>query len=372
MMIACSASAGNVLLTWDPNPDTQRVIRYGVYERLGNQHVYFGFVKTNVATLLNVPVGDHCFVVTALNAGGESGFSQEACVTVITSGPNDGQIILQDGRDTPGNGNGNTGTLPPLGDFEQDYSDQALLWDLSGYYDEVLYDDGTNRLEADYVMEVDGMGRMDGTGTFDLNISNPDRPISMRGTVTIRGRISSVRDVLRATYRLSFEGAGDSLGTPIALRSSLSVMSEMDPSQSEMHGTLRGSLLVRVDRQRPVISRILSKDFSMPVPAPADGAWTFRLQDISASGPRLNRLEGTASIDLSNGRSFSLDSMRGNFNSIRGTTMLSARGSRTNLASRGVSAMLWSEGGDDLLVDRVMIRVLGQRVLLRQLQQANP
>jgi len=369
-MVALHAQAATVTLNWDFHPESQKVIRYGIYERVGNGFTYFGFVTDNQAVLLNVPIGSHCFTITALNGKGESRFSKEACTDILTAGTTDGPIELEGGQGgNNGNGNGNSlpSVLPPGGDYLVDLEEDTRLWDLSGFYDEVIYDDGTNRLVAAYVLEADSMGRLDGTGTFDLSIADPVQPINVDGIVTIRGRMSSSRNVVRTSYRLAFDGAGLVQNSPMTFKSSLNVRSEMDESLTQMIGSVRGSLRIRIDGQRPITRGIRGAEFDTPVPTPADGQWTFRLQNISASGPQLNRLSGAASIDLSNGREFTLDTVRGNFNKRRNTSTISARGSRTNFLSRGVSMSLWAEEGGDLMVDRVMIRVLGQRIRLLNL-----
>jgi len=63
----------------------EEVFGYMVYEKFADGSVAkFGKVGVNRAALVNVPVGHHCFVITAANEHGESDYSKEVCIDVHT------------------------------------------------------------------------------------------------------------------------------------------------------------------------------------------------------------------------------------------------------------------------------------------------
>lgn len=85
LIVATSLHAGKVRLVWDTNPKEELVQSYVLYEHLDRVFVRLKTVFTNSATLTNVSVGPHCYVVTASNFWGESIFSNEACTLIHTA-----------------------------------------------------------------------------------------------------------------------------------------------------------------------------------------------------------------------------------------------------------------------------------------------
>ena len=85
LFLASNLCAGEVKLAWDPNPPQDLVQSYIVYEHFHDTTTFIAIeqVSTNWATLLAVPPGEHCYVVTASNFWGESVFSNEACTMVL-------------------------------------------------------------------------------------------------------------------------------------------------------------------------------------------------------------------------------------------------------------------------------------------------
>jgi Concanavalin A-like lectin/glucanases superfamily/Immunoglobulin domain/Bacterial TSP3 repeat len=99
LVLSFSAVGGEVKLVWDANPPADLVQGYIVYEHASDTYTRLVDVKTNRATVLNVPPGYHCYVVTATNAWGESDFSNSACTEVMVGDPLTGITISAQPQD---------------------------------------------------------------------------------------------------------------------------------------------------------------------------------------------------------------------------------------------------------------------------------
>ena len=63
--LSCTAQASKVELVWDPNPASDLIQAYIVYEHVGKEYVRIETVGTNAIIMPDVAVGRHCYVVTA-------------------------------------------------------------------------------------------------------------------------------------------------------------------------------------------------------------------------------------------------------------------------------------------------------------------
>ena len=94
LVLVSPTMAGEVKLVWDPNPPQDLVQAYIVYEHVDHKtYTPMATVTTNAVTLTGVPVGEHCYVVTASNFWGESVFSNEACTRVLVNDGDDPDYV---------------------------------------------------------------------------------------------------------------------------------------------------------------------------------------------------------------------------------------------------------------------------------------
>ena len=78
------ANAASVSLTWDANPPEQGVTFYSVYELIGTTWTKLQSTPETTVALQDLAPGPHRYAVTASNATGESGRSNEVTATPAT------------------------------------------------------------------------------------------------------------------------------------------------------------------------------------------------------------------------------------------------------------------------------------------------
>ncbi len=80
-------------LSWNPNPSSDAVTVYYVYEHVGTAYNKLGSLPAPAGTatltydLGDLPTGPHAYVVSAVNAAGESAKSNEVSTTVALAVP---------------------------------------------------------------------------------------------------------------------------------------------------------------------------------------------------------------------------------------------------------------------------------------------
>ena len=89
--LATKASA-SWTLAWDANDPSDNVITYHLYEHVNGEYNFVGSTPPPTGPTLTYAIdvltrGTHYFVVTAVNAHGESGYSNEISIKVNNSKP---------------------------------------------------------------------------------------------------------------------------------------------------------------------------------------------------------------------------------------------------------------------------------------------
>jgi len=94
--LALAAAAANVTLTWDPNPPSEDVEVYRLYEVVDGTNTLVAEVDgaTNVVTVPNVTPGRHEYVLTAVNIWGESDASDPAITPSPATAPKTFKVTL--------------------------------------------------------------------------------------------------------------------------------------------------------------------------------------------------------------------------------------------------------------------------------------
>jgi flagellar basal body-associated protein FliL len=82
-LIASASLASAVTLTWSPNAASDQVTSYKAYEHVGATYNLVGTITTGTTLVLTPPAGTHAYVVTAVNATGESPYSNEASTAIL-------------------------------------------------------------------------------------------------------------------------------------------------------------------------------------------------------------------------------------------------------------------------------------------------
>ena len=94
LLSASALSAAQITLAWDPNNPNEQVSKYTVYQKIGSTYNKIKDVQASACTatecrttLDGVTPGVYTYVVTASNAWGESGYSNEVTTPPAVSAP---------------------------------------------------------------------------------------------------------------------------------------------------------------------------------------------------------------------------------------------------------------------------------------------
>jgi hypothetical protein len=194
-------------------------------------------------------------------------------------------------------------------------TNDAAIYDFTGslQFDQTMIGAGQTEIPLSYGINItqDARGFLTGSGTIE--VAAGDNFVAAdyiaRGKVSTRGGLTRISLVVRLKGNDAFGG----LTTPFSITISYSLT--VAPESGTLEGTARGSARFgRLGNSR------IRTDVSVALPAGADGNWTL-LMNIAP----FNRLGGTASVILSNGRTLNFN-LSGRFSSSldRSTVHLSA------------------------------------------------
>ena len=95
------AQTPQVRFQWDPNPPTDNVTGYALYERTGTNYAKLADIQPSACTatectyaLAGVTPGVHYYVVSAANSWGESGYSNEVATPGAATVPTNVRITI--------------------------------------------------------------------------------------------------------------------------------------------------------------------------------------------------------------------------------------------------------------------------------------
>jgi len=215
----------------------------------------------------------------------------------------------------------------PSGFVSFDFStNDVAVYDLSGslQFDQTMIGAGQSEIGLSYGINVteDVRGFITGSGTTAVNAGDN----FVAADYVARGRISRRGGFTRVslTVRLRGNDAFGGITTPFNIVISYSLV--VSPETGTLEGTARGR-----GSFGPLGSTRIHSDVSIPLPNGADGSWSLQMNLVS-----FNRLGGTATVVLSNGRVLSFN-INGRFSSAldRSTVRLIGVGN-----SRGNNATL--------------------------------
>jgi hypothetical protein len=241
----------------------------------------------------------------------------------------------------------------PSGDFTLDFdAGTTPLIDLGGEFNtsqNIVGAGGTlTPLNYSITLTNDANGKLHGTGVAILQIGNDvvAAEYSARGNVT-GGGLRATRVSL--TVRLSGNDTiANNPDTPFSM--SLRYNLFLDVENGLLQGSVRGSVKLGV-----LGTGTVRDDFAVvPLPGGIDGSWSANLTIIP-----LNKLSGTGSISLPNGRTL-LGIISGSFSTRTGISKIKLTGTGSD---KGFNVTFTTTTGDEgLQLETVRGRILGQSV----------
>lgn len=212
----------------------------------------------------------------------------------------------------------------PSGTLIFNFDNSTPIWDISGSYHVVAPVEGAGGTPTDISFDVDitqdARGRITGSSGTTFTVGQD----VLFGMYTVRGKVSSSGGVTRATMTVTLTGDGTISGrsTHFVIRANYSDV-EPDPESGELFGNARASAhFSKLGNARDAF------DFSAPLPSGMDGTWTLAL-DVTP----LNKIRGTATITLSNGRNLPFN-VNGSYSGRSDSAKMQLSGTGTAKGSR--------------------------------------
>jgi hypothetical protein len=226
----------------------------------------------------------------------------------------------------------------PSGHYENQFTAQSGLWDLSGTYNE--------NPQNQFTIVQDDKGKI--TGQASLFETDGSMSITMAGPVV--GSIKTTGGVPRVSVTLKLTGTASDGFASVPVTANVQFNLGIDPANSELTGTFKTKACVKA-RGAGCQSANGPQQFDLPVDA--DGIWHL-VMDIQNTN---DKLAGTASAVLSNGRTLPLG-VKGQYVS---------KGDLTNLNLKGGAATVTVQANavpGALVLKKMTAKLLGQTVTL--------
>jgi hypothetical protein len=240
----------------------------------------------------------------------------------------------------------------PSGHYQNQFTVQPGLWDISGTYIEGAFATPENPDVVSQgtmlVLVQDDKGKITGNGLTSLKGSGLD----LEMTASIKGAIKSLGNITRASLKINFVGTlalAMSSGTLVrSATSNLQLDLEINPASRQLVGTYKTKLCVK-GAGGGCESASGSQQYDLP--DDMDGTWDLGT-DIQNTN---NKLTGSASATLSNGRTLPL-SLKGQYASKNDLTNLNLKGSAgtVTIQANGVPGAL--------VLQKMTANLLGQMV----------
>jgi hypothetical protein len=235
---------------------------------------------------------------------------------------------------------------PPSGIVVFSFDTNSPVYDFTGslQFDQTMSGTAQSELGLSYGINVtqDARGFITGSGVIEVAVGND----FVAAEYTANGKISVKDGSTRLTLNVRLKGEDAFGGVVTPFRINIEYSLTLNPQTGALQGTARGS-----GKFGSLGSTKIRTDVSVPVPGSTDGSWTLQMNIVA-----FNKLNGTAVVVLSNGRTLNFN-LKGSFSSSleRSTVKLSGTGD-----SRGNSAKVIFDS-EILLLDG---KLFGQKVEL--------
>ena len=210
----------------------------------------------------------------------------------------------------------------------------VFIFDISGTYNESL-PDGTISMN----LVQDSKGKVTGSGTINTDLGSGGYfDIGIDIDFELKGKVKTINGI--ATFKYKLKGRGDYYldGEDYKITVSESATLVIDQQQQVMHGTVKVKLCTKGEG---CYSDTI--DFNMDLPSGMTGGGILEI-DIE-SDEKGKKLEGDATLTLSNGDTYNLDA-KGKYNSKKDETNYSLKGSDEGSKAIKIKLTINDETGD--------------------------
>lgn len=229
---------------------------------------------------------------------------------------------------------------PSPGIYENYFSGQQAVWDLSGHFPfSELYG-----ASGDLTIVQDDKGKIRGQGT----ITGSQDGLTVDVNLTASGSIKSLGDVTRAAVKVKIGGTITDGYDELALKGTLKLTADVDKPTGSLIGTATGKICVKGEGCLPI-------DEAMELPLP-DGSWVLILNIQNVDGTKLT---GTATAELYNlegALRTETFTVKGKYNANTDLAKLSLKGSAGNFTIQA-----YDQAGS-LVFQSITGKLLGQAV----------
>jgi hypothetical protein len=226
----------------------------------------------------------------------------------------------------------------PSGHYENQFTGPRALWDISGSYSDTANDSIT--------IVQDDKGKI--TGQVSLSESDGVTTLTMAGPVT--GSIKTTGGVPRANITMKLSGTASQGSLSVQVTGNVQFTLDVDAVNKELTGTFKTKFCIKA-RGAGCQSATGPQDFDLPVDM--DGTWHLAT-DVQNSN---NKLTGTASAVLSNGRTLPL-TLKGQYASKNDLTTLNLKGNAGTVTIQAIAVPA------NLVLQKMTAKLLGQVVTI--------
>lgn len=203
---------------------------------------------------------------------------------------------------------------PPSGYYENSFSGQQGVWDLSGHFPfSELYG-----ASGDLTIVQDDKGKIRGQGT----ITGSQDGLTVDVNLTASGSIKSLGDVTRAAVKVKIGGTLTDGYDEWALKGTLKLTADVDKLYGSLSGTATGKICVKGEGCIPI-----DEAMELPLPEGADGLWVLASTIQSVDGKKLTGTATAALYNLEGQLREETFTIKGKYNANTGRAKLSLKGS---------------------------------------------
>lgn len=227
----------------------------------------------------------------------------------------------------------------PSGHYENQFTAQPGLWDISGTYSE--------NPQNQFTIVQDDKGKI--TGQASLFETDGSTSITMAGPVV--GSIKTTGGVPRVSVTLKLTGTASDGFASVGVTANVQFTLGIDPANSELTGTFKTKACIKAHGAG---CQSANGPQQFDLPQDADGTWRLVMDMQNSNG----KLAGTASAVLSNGRTLPL-SLKGQYASKNDVTKLNLKGGSAATVTIQANAVPGA-----LVLQKMTAKLLGQTITL--------
>jgi hypothetical protein len=230
-------------------------------------------------------------------------------------------------------------------------STNTPVWDLSGglTFDQDMQGAGDVNTPVAFSVDVvqDTKGKLSGSGFTILNVGND----FVAAQYSVKGKVSGGgNSVNRASFTVKLSGEDVIAGVTTKFTGSIRYELTANASARTFSGTARGSL-----KFSGLSSATIRDEVTLTLNPAMDGSWTVQMNIVT-----LNKLGGSGSIILSNGRALPMQ-LSGSYSTSSGTSKIKLKGINEAVGT-SLSLKFFNVPDEGFVIESMSGKILGQSV----------